>query len=103
MVSAGLDAHPAFFKIRKVPFAEIFHESSEWDGPGIAGVFFQVKLPANCRKGAWRAAGMLSSALTKTIIVDRLGYPSMSAHYLKVRVTIEPPWYRTVCQAWKGD
>ncbi len=41
---------------------------------------------ANCRKGTWRAAEMLNSALTKTIIVDRLGHPSMSAHYLKVRV-----------------
>ena len=41
---------------------------------------------ANCRKGTWRASGMLNSALTKTIIVDKLGYPSMSAHYLKVRV-----------------
>ena len=40
---------------------------------------------ANCRKGVWRAAAMLNSALTKRIIVDRLGYPSMSAHYLKVR------------------
>lgn len=29
---------------------------------------------------------MLNSALTKTIIVDRLGYPDMTAHYLKVRV-----------------
>lgn len=41
---------------------------------------------ANCRKGTWRTAAILNSALTKTIIVDRLGYPSMSAHYLKVRV-----------------
>ena len=41
---------------------------------------------ANCRKGAWRAAKMLNSVLTKSIIVDRLGYPSMTAHYLKVRV-----------------
>lgn len=41
---------------------------------------------ANCRKGTWRAAKMLNSALTKTIIVDKLGYPSMSDHYLKVRV-----------------
>ena len=37
-------------------------------------------------KGTWRAAEMLNSVLTKTIIVDRLGYPSMTAHYLKVRV-----------------
>ncbi len=29
---------------------------------------------------------MLNSVLTKTIIVDRLGYPSMTVHYLKVRV-----------------
>ena len=41
---------------------------------------------ANCRKGIWRAAKMLNPVLTKTIIVDRLGYPSLSAHYLKVRV-----------------
>ncbi len=40
---------------------------------------------ANCRKGVWRAAAMLNTALTKRIIVDRLGYPSMSAHYLNVR------------------
>lgn len=47
---------------------------------------WKVHKMANCRKGAWRAAEMLNGALTKTIIVDRLGYPSMSAHYLKVRV-----------------
>lgn len=41
---------------------------------------------ANCRKGVWRAAAMLNMALTKTILVDRLGYPEMTAHYLKVRV-----------------
>ncbi len=41
---------------------------------------------ANCRKGTWRAAGMLNSVLTKTIIVDRLGYPSMSAYYQMLRV-----------------
>ena len=41
---------------------------------------------ANCRRGTWRAADMLNTVLTKTIIVDRLGYPSMTAHYLKVRV-----------------
>ena len=41
---------------------------------------------ANCRKGTWRAASMLNSVLTKEILVDRLGYPSMTAHYLKVRV-----------------
>ena len=29
---------------------------------------------------------MLNPVLTKTIIVGRLGYPFMSAHYLKVRV-----------------
>ena len=29
---------------------------------------------------------MLNSALTKKILVDKLGYPSMSVHYLKVRV-----------------
>ncbi len=47
---------------------------------------WKVHEMANCRKGTWRAASMLNSALTKTIIVDRLGYPSLSAHYLKVRV-----------------
>ena len=47
---------------------------------------WKVHEMANCRKGTWRAATMLNSALTKTIIVDRLGYPSLSAHYLKVRV-----------------
>ena len=29
---------------------------------------------------------MLNSALTKKILVDRLGYPSMGDYYLKVRV-----------------
>ena len=47
---------------------------------------WKVHEMANCRKGVWRAAGMLNSALTKRIIVDRLGYPDMTAHYLKVRV-----------------
>ena len=47
---------------------------------------WQVHKMANCRKGTWRAAEMLNSVLTKAIIVDRLGYPSMTAHYLKVRV-----------------
>jgi hypothetical protein len=47
---------------------------------------WKVHEMANCRKGVWRAAAMLNSALTKTIIVDRLGYPDMTAHYLKVRV-----------------
>ena len=47
---------------------------------------WQVHKMSNCRKGTWRAAKMLNSVLTKTIIVDGLGYPSMTAHYLKVRV-----------------
>ena len=47
---------------------------------------WQVRRMANCRKGTWRAASTLNSVLTKTVIVDRLGYPSMTAHYLKVRV-----------------
>ena len=47
---------------------------------------WKVHEMANCRKGTWRAEGMLNVVLTKTIIVDRLGYPSMSAHYLKIRV-----------------
>lgn len=41
---------------------------------------------ANCQKGVWRAAAMLNSALTKKIIVGKLGCPDMTAHYLKVRV-----------------
>lgn len=47
---------------------------------------WKVHEMANCRKGVWRAAEMLNSALTRQILVDRLGYPSMTAHYLKVRV-----------------
>ena len=47
---------------------------------------WKVHEMANCRRGVWRAARMLNSALKKQIIVDRLGYPSMAAHYLKVRV-----------------
>ena len=47
---------------------------------------WKIQEMANCRRGVWRAALLLNLALTKTIIVDRLGYPSMSAHYLKVRV-----------------
>ena len=46
---------------------------------------WQVHKMANCRKGTWRAAGMMNSVLTKTVIVDRLGYPSMTANYLKLR------------------
>ena len=44
---------------------------------------WKVHEMANCRKGTWRAAEMLNSVLTKKILVDRLGYPSMTAHYLK--------------------
>lgn len=47
---------------------------------------WRVREMANCRKEVWRAAAMLNTALTKTIIEGRFGYPSMSAHYLKVRV-----------------
>lgn len=47
---------------------------------------WKVHEMANCRKVVWRVAIMLNFVLTKKIIVDRLGYPSMSAHYLKVRV-----------------
>ncbi len=47
---------------------------------------WRVHEMANCRKGVWRAAEMLNFALTKKIIVEKLGYPSMSDHYLKVRV-----------------
>ena len=46
---------------------------------------WKVHEMANCRKGPWRAAVMLNAALTKKILVDKLGYPSLSAHYLKVR------------------
>ena len=38
---------------------------------------------AYCRKGCWRAARMLNSALTNKIIA-RLGYISMSDYYLKI-------------------
>ena len=38
---------------------------------------------ANSRKGYWRMAKVLSCAITNKII-DRLGYISMSAYYLKV-------------------
>ena len=38
---------------------------------------------ANCRKGTWRAAQMLSSVLTNKIL-EKLGYPSMLSQYLKV-------------------
>ena len=48
----------------------------EWQGHKLA----------NCRKGTWSAAELLNSVLTKTVIVDKLGYPCMSAHYLKVCV-----------------
>nr|WP_318686770.1 hypothetical protein [uncultured Acetatifactor sp.] len=41
---------------------------------------------ANCWAGVWRAETMLNAALTKKILVDRLGYPSMAAHYLEVSV-----------------
>lgn len=47
---------------------------------------WKVHEMANCRAGVWRAAAMLNSALTKKILVGRLGYPSMTAHYLEVRV-----------------
>jgi hypothetical protein len=38
---------------------------------------------ANCRKGTWRAAQMLSPVLTNKIL-EKLGYPSMLSQYLKV-------------------
>ena len=44
---------------------------------------WKVHVLANCRKGTWRAAGMLNSVLTKEILA-RLGYPSMLNQYLKV-------------------
>ena len=45
---------------------------------------WRVHEMANCRKGTWRAALMLNSALTKDVLVRRLGYPSMLDYYLKV-------------------
>jgi len=47
---------------------------------------WKVHEMANCRKGPWRAAKMLNSVLTTKILVSKLGYPSLSAHYLKVCV-----------------
>ena len=44
---------------------------------------WRVHKLANCRKGTWRAAGMLNSVLTKEILT-RLGYPSMLGQYQKV-------------------
>jgi group II intron reverse transcriptase/maturase len=44
---------------------------------------WQVHKLANCRKGIWRAAQMLSSVLTNKIL-EKLGYPSMLSQYLKV-------------------
>jgi len=44
---------------------------------------WKVHEMANCRKGYWRAAKMLNSALTNKIIA-RLGYISMSDYYLKI-------------------
>ena len=44
---------------------------------------WQVRKMANCRKGTWRAAGMLNTVLTEKILT-RLGYPSMLSQYLKV-------------------
>ncbi len=44
---------------------------------------WQVHKLANTRKGTWRAAQMLSIALTNKIIA-KLGYTSMLGYYLKV-------------------
>ena len=44
---------------------------------------WKVHEMANCRKGYWRAAMMLNSALTNKIIA-RLGYISMADYYLKI-------------------
>ena len=44
---------------------------------------WQAHKIANCRKGTWRAAGMLNAVLSKEILA-RLGYPSMLSQYLKV-------------------
>jgi len=44
---------------------------------------WKVHEMANCRKGCWRAAKMLNSALTNKIIA-RLGYFSMYDYYLKI-------------------
>ena len=75
---------------RYADMKSLMETTDEWLRHRIRAVYWKqwkkVHELANCRKGTWRAAEMLNSVLTKKILVDRLGYPSMTAHYLKVRV-----------------
>lgn len=88
----------------KAEMKKLMEETDEWLRRRIRAVYWKqwkkvktryrmlkaLKLPewkvhemANCRKGCWRAAVMLNSALTNKIIA-RLGYISMSDYYLKI-------------------
>ena len=88
----------------KAEMKKLMVETDEWLRRRIRAIYWKqwkkvktryrmlkaLKLPewkvhemANCRKGCWRAAVMLNSALTNKIIV-RLGYISMSDYYLKI-------------------
>ena len=88
----------------KAEMQKLMGETDEWLRRRIRAIYWKqwkkvktryrmlkaLKLPewkvhemANCRKGYWRAAVMLNSALTNKIIA-RLGYISMSDYYLKV-------------------
>ena len=83
---------------------KLISETDEWLRRRIRAIYWKqwkkvktkyrmlraLKLPewkvhemANCRKGYWRAAIMLNSALTNKIIA-RLGYISMYDYYLKI-------------------
>jgi group II intron reverse transcriptase/maturase len=88
----------------KAEMKDLMGETDEWLRRRIRAIYWKqwkkvktryrmlkaLKLPewkvhemANCRKGYWRAAIMLSFALTNKIIA-RLGYISMSDYYLKI-------------------
>ncbi|WP_010251745.1 group II intron reverse transcriptase/maturase [Acetivibrio cellulolyticus] len=88
----------------KAEMKKLMEETDEWLRRRIRAIYWKqwkkvktryrmlkaLKLPewkvhemANCRKGCWRAAVMLNSALTNKIIA-RLGYISMSDYYLKI-------------------
>lgn len=88
----------------KADMRSLMGETDEWLRRRIRAIYWKqwkkvktryrmlkaLKLPewkvhemANCRKGYWRAAMMLNSALTNKIIA-RLGYISMSDYYLKI-------------------
>jgi RNA-directed DNA polymerase len=88
----------------KADMKGLMEETDEWLRRRIRAIYWKqwkkvktryrmlkaLKLPewkvhkmANCRKGYWRAAKMLNSALTNKIIA-RLGYISMSDYYLKI-------------------